>query len=39
MPEILFKLDTSIEEGSRILNLINQVEQAEGVQAPTVEAE
>jgi ribosome-binding factor A len=26
MPDITFKLDTSIEEGTRILNLINQVE-------------
>lgn len=26
MPELNFKLDTSIEEGSRILGLINQVE-------------
>lgn len=29
MPELTFKLDTSIEEGARILNLINQVEQEE----------
>lgn len=29
MPELTFKLDTSIEEGTRILNLINQVEQEE----------
>jgi len=27
MPEIVFKLDKSIEEGSRILELINKVEQ------------
>ncbi len=27
MPEIAFKLDTSIEEGARILNLISQVEE------------
>jgi ribosome-binding factor A len=26
MPELAFKLDTSIEEGARILDLINQVE-------------
>jgi ribosome-binding factor A len=26
MPELNFRLDTSIEEGSRILGLINQVE-------------
>jgi ribosome-binding factor A len=29
MPEIVFKLDTSIEEGARILELIRQVEQEE----------
>ncbi len=29
MPEIVFKLDTSIEEGARILGLIRQVEQEE----------
>jgi ribosome-binding factor A len=29
MPEITFKLDTSIEEGARILELIRQVEQEE----------
>jgi ribosome-binding factor A len=27
MPEIIFKLDKSIEEGSRILELIQKVEQ------------
>lgn len=27
MPELVFKLDSSIEEGARILELINQVEQ------------
>jgi len=27
MPEIAFKLDTSIEEGARILNLISKVEE------------
>src|ERR1700687_5915519 len=29
MPEIVFKLDTSIEEGTRILALINQIKQEE----------
>jgi ribosome-binding factor A len=29
MPELIFKLDKSIEEGARILALINQVEQEE----------
>jgi ribosome-binding factor A len=29
MPEVIFKLDTSIEEGSRILALINQLEHEE----------
>lgn len=29
MPELVFKLDTSIEEGARILALIEQVEQEE----------
>ncbi len=29
MPELVFKLDTSIEEGARILALIQQVEQEE----------
>lgn len=33
MPEIAFKLDTSIEEGSRILELIRQVEQEESTQS------
>lgn len=27
MPQLAFKLDTSIEEGARILNIINRVEQ------------
>lgn len=31
MPEITFKLDTSIEEGARILDLINQIERQEQV--------
>jgi ribosome-binding factor A len=29
MPELAFKLDTSIEEGARILDIINRVEQEE----------
>jgi ribosome-binding factor A len=29
VPEIVFKLDTSIEEGARVLALINQIEQEE----------
>ena len=37
MPEIVFKLDTSIEEGARILALINQVEQEE--RSPNSEVE
>jgi ribosome-binding factor A len=32
MPEIVFKLDTSIEEGTRILELIRQVEEEERMQ-------
>ncbi|HEU5229711.1 MAG TPA: 30S ribosome-binding factor RbfA [Ktedonobacteraceae bacterium] len=39
MPEITFKLDTSIEEGARILNLIRQIEQEEHAQAPITEVE
>lgn len=39
MPEIVFKLDTSIEEGARILDLIRQVEQEESNKAQTSEAE
>lgn len=39
MPEITFKLDTSIEEGARILNLIHQIEQEEHAQAPITEIE
>lgn len=39
MPEITFKLDTSIEEGARILDLIRQVEQEENAQASQAEAE
>lgn len=34
MPEIVFKLDTSIEQGSRILELIRQSEQESGRAAP-----
>lgn len=43
MPELVFKLDTSIEEGARILALINKVEQEElqkqADSSATVEAE
>ena len=43
MPELVFKLDTSIEEGARILALINKVEQEElqkqAENSATVEAE
>jgi ribosome-binding factor A len=35
MPEILFKLDKSIEEGSRILELIHRVEQEDLQRAQT----
>lgn len=35
MPEIVFKLDKSIEEGSRILELINKVEQEDRQRAQT----
>ncbi len=34
MPELAFKLDTSIQEGARILALINQVEQEEKISEP-----
>lgn len=34
MPEIIFKLDTSIEKGSRILELIRQSERESGRAAP-----
>lgn len=34
MPEIVFKLDTSIAEGSRILELIRESEQQSGRAAP-----
>ena len=39
MPEIAFKLDTSIEEGARILDLIRQVEQEEREKARQTEVE
>ncbi len=39
MPEIAFKLDTSIEEGARILDLIRQVEQEEREKAHQTEVE
>ena len=35
MPELVFKLDTSIEEGARILALIQQIEQEEQQKAGT----
>jgi ribosome-binding factor A len=39
MPEIVFKLDTSIEEGARILELINKIEQEEKAHSSTAESE
>ncbi len=39
MPEITFKLDTSIEEGARILALINKIEEEERVKSQTSEVE
>lgn len=39
MPELVFKLDTSIEEGARILALINQIEQEELVKSKQSEEE
>jgi ribosome-binding factor A len=39
MPELVFKLDTSIEEGARILALINQIEQEELVNTKHSEEE
>jgi ribosome-binding factor A len=39
MPELVFKLDNSIEEGARILALINQVEQEESTQTGSTEGE
>ena len=38
MPELSFKLDTSIEEGARILSLINQVEQEDRAKANAEQA-
>ena len=39
MPEIAFKLDTSIAEGARILDLIHKVEEEERAKTQTPEAE
>lgn len=39
MPELIFKLDTSIEEGSRILALIQKIEDEERTNAHTSEVE
>lgn len=39
MPEIVFKLDTSIEEGARILDLIRKVELEDQEQTKDVHAE
>src|SRR5579883_100765 len=39
MPEISFKLDTSIEEGARILALINKIEEEEKARSSTTESE
>jgi ribosome-binding factor A len=39
MPELVFKLDTSIEEGARILALIQQIEEEERKNAHTSEVE
>lgn len=39
MPELVFKLDNSIEEGARILALINQVEREESTQTGSAEGE
>jgi ribosome-binding factor A len=39
MPEIVFKLDTSIEEGARILELINKIEQEEKAHTSATETE
>ena len=38
MPEITFKLDTSIAEGARILDVIRKVEEEERAKAQTSEA-
>ncbi len=37
MPELVFKLDHSIEEGSRILELINKVEREDAALAQTAQ--
>jgi ribosome-binding factor A len=37
MPELVFKLDTSIEQGSRILELIRQIENEKPVSGETSE--
>ncbi|HEY5002895.1 MAG TPA: 30S ribosome-binding factor RbfA [Ktedonobacteraceae bacterium] len=37
MPDIVFKLDTSIAEGARIIDLINKVEQEERAKTQTPE--
>ncbi len=39
MPEIAFKLDTSIAEGARILDLINKIEEEERAKEQTSEAQ
>jgi ribosome-binding factor A len=39
MPELVFKLDNSIEEGARILALINKVEQEESAKTGSTEGE
>jgi ribosome-binding factor A len=39
MPDIVFKLDTSIAEGARIIDLINKVEEEERAKAATTEVE
>ncbi len=39
MPEVIFKLDTSIEEGTRILALINQLEHEEHIETESKDAE
>lgn len=39
MPELSFKLDTSIEEGARILELIRKVEEDDQLKAATAQSE
>jgi ribosome-binding factor A len=39
MPEVIFKLDTSIEEGTRILALINQLEHEEQTKTESADTE